>query len=129
MTYRKSTRKFSPSTGINRQREAITLEEAQAALEYSCRLCGGSYNIPCDKCPVARAYKDKIDTIKLLREAEELSRQQKQREVARLKELEDEALNIYLTVRSCRDILEHEDELQALTDKFLRYKDGKVIRG
>jgi hypothetical protein len=133
MTYRnnnqKGSRKFSPREGVRRQEEALTIEELNKALEKTCKeFCKGIYYEECEHCPVSRVHKERKQTIELLREIEETRRQQKEREVARLKDLEDEALSIYLAVRSCRDILEHEAELEALADQFLRYKDGMVMR-
>ena len=114
---------FSIKYAVILQEESVTIDEATRNFGRSCEYCSKiGYNMSCDRCPVAKAHHDKLDAIISLRQAEQHKKMQREKELQRIKDLEEEALTIYLACRCCQDVLVHSSELERLADKFLLIK-------
>ena len=103
------------------QEESVTIDEATRNFGRSCEYCSESgFNMDCDRCPVNKAHRTKLDAIIDLRQAEQCRKMQQERERQRLKDLEDRALSIYMACRCCQDINAYSDELEKIADRFMK---------
>lgn len=117
--------------GVERQNNSITVDEATRNYARSCECCmkrGNNFEYDCElTCPITIAHRDKLDTILTLRQLEHERRVRNDALKKKLDEITSMVENVYEMF--CENLDEHNDELDALVEKWIRLKgDGKYVK-
>ena len=122
------------SIGVERQQNSVTVDEATRAYARSCECCmkqGRNFPYDCDyNCPITIAHREKLETILTLRQIEH-SREMHRMEIKqKLDEITSMVESIYEMMFSPRELDERNEELDELTDKWLKAKgDENCVKG
>lgn len=122
--------------GVERQKDSITVDEATRNLARSCEHCckkGYNFGCDCDVCPITIAHQEKLEAIITLRQIEHekmLKKQDEQRKKEEVQRKLEECIkmieDIYETMYCPNELDEHNEELDGLTDKWLKLRGGEV---
>ena len=88
--------------GIDRQRDSITIDEATRQYSRSCECCaekGYNSDYDCDyTCPITIAHRDKLDTIRTLRQLEH------ERSVRKMQQHDDVRSKLHDAMKIIQDV-------------------------
>ena len=109
--------------GVERQLNSTTETEANRNFSISCKICcGRGYHMDCEKCPIASANEQQKAAILDARKVERQQRQKKYEEKKAVEEMIKSAAEIYAKILCPRDFEKYGDDLEKLTDLFLKMK-------